>query len=283
MTDNRGKRPAEIFGYPIHDQSREARRVRSAHECPFKGRTCDKKSRLIDIPFGVCSAELNGQARALCADRFRQQGSLEGVPRVFENIAKHYFGDTDNIVVFPEVNLPNVGNVDYVIVRHKAMSPVVDDFVTVEFQADSTTGTGKLVEAMNDFIGGEDISGQSYQFGFNTYDSIKRAMTQLMNKGIVYEDWDTKCYWVMQDYIYQNLVRRYGFKKDGYSTDHSTRFALYDIVANEDRLELEPARFISTTVDEVYQAMRKNPRMPRKDRFVEKLNERLSLQLSMGK
>ena len=283
MTANRGKRPAEIFGYPIRDQTPEARRVRSAHQCPFKGRTCGKQSRLLDIPFGVCSAELNGQVRALCADRFTQQGSFAGVPRVFENIAKHHFGDTNNIVFFPEFKLPNVGNIDYVIVRHKAMSPVVDDFVAVEFQADSTTSTGRLVGAMNDFMGGEDVTGQSYQFGFNTYDSIKRAMTQLMNKGIVYETWGSKCYWVMQDYIYQNLVTRYGFKKDGYSPEHATRFALYDIVTNGERLDLEPTRFISTTVDEVYQAMRKNPRMPRKDHFVQRLNDRLRLELSLGK
>ena len=37
-----------------------------------------------------------------------------------------------------------------------------------------------------------------YKFGMNTYDSIKQAITQLMNKGIVYESWDTKCYWVIQ-------------------------------------------------------------------------------------
>ena len=104
-------------------------------------------------------------------------------------------------------------------------------------------------------------------------------MTQLMNKGIVYEAWGTKCYWVIQEYIYANLVSRYGFKTDGYDPAHASRFALYDIVPNRGRLTLRNTRFISTSVDEVYQAMRNNPGMPGKDAFVSGLNKKLQLTL----
>ena len=116
-----------------------------------------------------------------------------------------------------------------------------------------------------DFLAGRDVLEESYRFGMNTYDSIKRAITQLMNKGIVYEAWDTKCYWVIQEYIYSDLVRRFGFKEDGFSSEHASRFALYNIVPNQDRLALAPARFVSTSVDEVYQAMRNNRALPPKD------------------
>jgi hypothetical protein len=115
----------------------------------------------------------------------------------------------------------------------------------------------------------------------NTYDTIKRAITQLMNKGIVYETWDTKCYWVIQEYIYGNLVNRYGFKEDGFSPRHASRFALYNLVHKDDRLTLSPSRFISTTVDEVYQAMRNNPALPSKDKFVQHLNTKLQVRLSV--
>ena len=160
------------------------------------------------------------------------------------------------------------------------MQAEVDDFVSVEFQSDSTTYTGRLVQAIQDFFAGHDASSQSYQFGMNTYDSIKRAMTQLMNKGIVYEAWDTKCYWVIQEYIYANLVSRYGFKTDGYDPGHASRFALYDLVPNRGRLTLTPTRYISTSVDEVYRAMRNNPALPGKDAFVDGLNRKLKLRLS---
>jgi hypothetical protein len=281
MAENAGNRPAEIFGYPIWNRSREAQDVRKRHWCPFWGRRCDKKSRLIDFPFGVCSAEHSGELYAICPHRFEEEGSIEGVSKVLEDIALHYFGDFNNTIVFSEVRLPNVGSIDYVLVRHKPMKPEVEDFVSVEFQSDSTTNTGGLVQGIRDFFQERDLQAQSYKFGMNTYDSIKRAITQLMNKGIVYETWNTNCYWVIQEYICANLVSRYGFKADGFSPGHASRFALYNLVSNGDRLALSSSRFISTTVDEVYQAMRNNPGIPSKDKFVQYLNAKLRLRLSV--
>lgn len=134
---------------------------------------------------------------------------------------------------------------------------------------------------MRYFLEGNDIQSQSHKFGINTYDSIKRAVTQLINKGIVYELWDTKCYWVIQEYIYTNLVKRYGFKEGGFSAADASRFALYDFVRKGDILSLKRTRFVSTTVEEVYQAMRNNPGVPNKDDFVNRLNSKLRLELSL--
>ena len=205
MTSSPGNRPAEIFGFPSANREDSAEEVRRRHWCPFMQSACNKKSRLLDFPFGVCTVEHGGGIRAVCPHRFDERGTLEGVPIVLENIANHYFGDINNTVIFSELALPGVGRIDYVIVRHKPMTREVDDFTTVEIQSDSTTSTGKLVEGMRDFQQGIDVSLKSYGFNMNTYDSIKRAITQLMNKGIVYEHWGTKCYWVIQEYIYANL------------------------------------------------------------------------------
>ena len=281
MSENPANRPSEIFGYPTWNQSEEAQDARRSHWCPFQERTCNKKSRLIDFPFGVCSAQHGTGIHAICPHRFDEPGSIEGVPKVLEDIALHYFGGFDNTVVFSEVRLPNVGNIDHVLVRHKPMKPEVEDFVSVEFQSDSTTSTGGLVQGIREFSEGHDINSRSYRFGMNTYDSIKRAITQLMNKGLVYEAWDAKCYWVIQEYIYENLVDRYGFKSHGFSSSHASRFALYDLVPVGDSVDLKSTRFVSTTVDEVYQAMRKNPGMPTKDDFVSSLNAKLRLKLSV--
>ena len=281
MQESAGNRPSEIFGYPVWDQSPQARDARLRHWCPFQGQTCNKKSRMIDFPFGVCSARHGDGLRAICPHRFDEPGSLEGVSRVLEDIALHYFGELDNVVAFPEVRLPNVGNIDHVLVRHKPMKPEVDDFVSVEYQSDSTTSTGGLVQAIREFSEGQDVNARAYRFGMNTYDSIKRAITQLMNKGIVYEAWGSKCYWVIQEYIYANLVSRYGFKTGDYSPDAASRFALYDLVPDGDSVTLELSRFVSATVDEVYQAMRNNPGMPQKDDFVIRLNAKLRLGLNV--
>jgi hypothetical protein len=281
MKNKTGNRPAEIFGYPIGNQSDEAQVIRQKYQCPFVDKECNKKSRLIDYPFGVCSVEHHGKIYAVCPRRFEEQGAIEKIPRALEDIALHYFDDFNNVIPFPEIKLPNVGTIDYVLVRHKPMKAEVDDFVTVEFQTDSTTGTGKLVQGMRDFVAGHDVQGQAYQFGMNTYDTIKRSMTQLLNKGIVYEAWGIKCYWVIQEYIYANLVNRYGFKQEGYLSEHASRFALYDFVRENNRLTLAPTRFVSTTVDEIFQAMRNNPGLPGKDKFVKVLNTKLQAKLSV--
>jgi hypothetical protein len=281
MAQSSGNRPAEIFGYPIWNKSKEAQRVRKEHWCPFVNARCNKRSQLIGYPFGVCAVEHHGRINTTCPRRFEERGTIEGIPRVLEDIALHYFGDFNNVIPFPEVKLPNVGTIDYVLVRHKPMKAEVDDFVTVEFQTDSTTGTGQIVQGLRDFVAGRDVQKQSYQFGMNTYDTIKRSITQLLNKGIVYEAWGIKCYWVIQEYIYANLVNRYGLKKDGYSPEHASRFALYNLVRRDNRLTLAPSRFVSTTVDEVYHAMKSNPGLPDKDKFVNILNAKLHAKLSV--
>ena len=133
---------------------------------------------------------------------------------------------------------------------------------------------------MRDFQNGYDLSANSYGFSMNTYDSIKRAITQLMNKGIVYEHWGTKCYWVIQEYIYANLVYRYGFKNEGFTPEDSSIFALYDLSPNGGGLSLTPTRYVSTSVEEVYRAMRYSRAMPQKDDFVRRLNAELRLKLN---
>lgn len=186
MVDNRGNRPAEVFGYPIHDRSPKAEAIRDNYWCPFVSARCNKKSRLIDYPFGVCTVEHHNEVYSVCPRRFEEQGNSEGIPQVLEDIAIHYFGDLSNVIYFSEVKLPNVGSIDFVLVRHKPMKAEIDDFVPVEFQTDSTTGTGQLVQGLKDFMKGDDIRERRYAFGLNTYDTIKRSMTQLFNKGIVF-------------------------------------------------------------------------------------------------
>lgn len=281
MITNRGNRPAEVFGYAIKDRSSSAQKARQSYWCPFANRQCHKKSRLIDYPFGVCSVQHHESFYAICPVRFEEEDASLHAPRVFVDIAKHYFGDTSNVLPFAEVRLPHIGTIDFVLVRHKPMKPKIDDFVMVEFQTDSTTGTGELVRGLKEFMSGAEIMTRKYRFGMNTYDTIKRSMTQLLNKGIVYEAWGIKGYWVIQEYIYENLVRRYGFKHDGYSPIDSTRFALYDLKQQQKGITLAPTRYISTSVDEVYQAMKHNPNLPDKQQFIDVLQTKLKARLSL--
>jgi hypothetical protein len=93
--------------------------------------------------------------------------------------------------------------------------------------------------------------------------------------------WGAKCYWVIEEYIYANLVKRYGVRNDGYAPEPASRFALYTLEPSDDRLTLTPRRYVSMTVEEMYQAMRNNPDLPNKEQFVQVLNAKLRAKLGV--
>jgi len=77
---------------------------------------------------------------------------------------------------FTEVGLPGIGNFDFVIVKHKPLSNIVDDFAVIEFQTGQTTSTGKLVDGFKKFMkDGFLKSDVTYNFGVNSYDIWKRT------------------------------------------------------------------------------------------------------------
>ena len=263
------KRPAEVFGHPIDVDSEEAKSHRKKYLCPFMGRRCDKQSRLIRYPMGVCSVQYGDQVIALSPTRFLQDDL------VFKDIADHYFKSRNEILVFSEVRLEDVGNFDFVMVKHKPLSSTIEDFVVVEFQTGQTTSTGKLVQALKEFMKGEQISGRTYGFGLNFADIWKRSFTQILNKGIVLEKWGQKIYWVVQEPVFQDLAHRYSLQDMDYNQTHSTVFALYDLKRSGQRFELYRTRFLSSSTDSLFDAFRHNPNIPSKDAFVEKLVHRM--------
>jgi len=197
------KHPAEVFGYPIDDRSSAAQSSRDRHWCPFVNKHCDKKTRLLPYPMGVCSVRYGDSIIALSPQRFLQDRT------VFLDIADHHFGARNDILLFEEVSVPTalaLGRFDFVLARHKPLSSEIDDFVIIEMQTGQTTSTGGLVNALDDFMQGKEIEGRSYPFGLNLADIWKRAFTQVLTKGIVAERWGHKIYWVVQEPVYQDLL-----------------------------------------------------------------------------
>ena len=244
-------RPAEIFGYLIDNKTAEARRACEKHWCPFTERLCDKTSRSIVYPLGICTISRGDMFYAICPHRFEEKGSIEGIPLAEENIALHYFGELKNLVTFSEMKLPNYGTINFVIARHKPFKAEIDDFIPVELRA------------------------------FSPENTARRFLAQVFDKGIVYENWGVKSYWVIQEYIYANLVKRYGLKQEGYSEEHASRFALQEFSSAGNKLSLQSTRIVSTSVDEIYRSMRSNSGLPNKGQFVAALNEKLKARLSL--
>lgn len=260
--------PAEVFGYPVEIRSAEAENSRRRHCCPFVGDVCNKRSRLVTYPMDVCSVYVNGCVMAVCPRRF-----LEG-KTVFRDIALDYFGSTNNLLLFSEVKLRGIGSFDYVLIRHKPMSSEIEDFVIIEFQTDQTTGTGKLVQALEDFMQGKDVTAAHYSFGMNTYDTLKRSYTQMLNKGVAMEYWGQQIYWVLQRHVFDNLLERYQPAFTPGSSDKNV-FAIYDLVRETEAYALVFQEFVSASVDALFAALRQNPNVPEKSDFVAALQARV--------
>lgn len=263
------KYPSEIFGYPYSNTSKKATDIRSKHWCPFVDKICYKQSRLIGYPFGVCSAHFNNDEVALCPRRF-----LDG-HAVFTDIAQHHFKTINDILVFPEIRLKDIGSFDFVMVKHKPMSFEIEDFVAIEFQTGQTTGTGKLVEGLKDYLARKSVSEKSYGFGLNLADVWKRSFTQILNKGVIMENWRKKIYWVVQEPVYKYLETRYNLKSLDLQPDHSTVFALYDLQRTPEMFELVASRKVSASMDRLFAAFRNNTVMPSVEEFVAALKRKI--------
>jgi len=263
------KYPSEMFGYPHSTKTGEATDARRKHWCPFVDKVCYKQSRLIKYPFGVCSAHVNGNEIALCPRRFLEDHT------VFTDIALHHFKTVHDILVFREIGLENVGNFDFVMVKHKPMTLEVDDFIAIEFQTGQTTGTGKLVQGLKDYVNGIDVSQKTYGFGLNLYDVWKRTFTQILNKGVIMENWGKKIFWVVQEPVYKNFETRYNLQNLEYHPEHSTVFALYDLKGSGETFNLLASRKTSASIDQLFGAFRNNPNIPSITTFHDSLKRKI--------
>lgn len=269
------KHPSEIFGYPFNTNSDHAKKDRKRYRCPFIGEKCNKQSRLIRYPMGVCSVRYADDIIALCPRRFLQENT------VFKNIADHYFKTRNDLVLFSEISLSETGTFDYVMVKHKPFSADIEDFVVIEFQTCQTTGTGNLVQALRDFLKGEDIEGRSYRFGLNLADIWKRSFTQILNKGIVLENWGHKIYWVVQEPVYRDFMNRYNLDYMTYNDEHTTVFLICDLKKEAEKYVLFQTKIESSTISDLFKAFRNNPNIPSKDTFINKLQIKLKAKMAL--
>ncbi len=268
------KNPNEIFAYSVNNRNKTVKKARKRHYCRFIEKICDKKSRLINYPMGVCSVNYGDSKPIICPHRFLEDNI------VFKNICKSAFGTIDNILLFSEVRLTGVGTFDFVLIKHKPISNEIEDFCVVEFQSDSTTGTGKLVHALKDFINGANVIKKSYAFGMNTYNTIKLSYMQMLVKGQVMEAWDKNIYWVMQEFVFANMVNRFKLKDLQLDNKLNTHYHIYDLDKNKDIDKLILKRKQSTTVANLITAFT-HQQTPSIDKFLNKLEEKIKLKVGL--
>lgn len=193
------------------------------------------------------------------------------------------FGTTDNVLLFEEVRLIGVGTFDFVLIKHKPISSQIEDFCIVEFQSNSTTGTGKLVNALNDFMEGKNTN-KSYSFGMNTYNTIKLSYIQMIIKGQVMESWNKKIFWIMQDFVYDNMVSRFNLGDLDLDEKDNSHYHIYDLVPgsnNENIYNLKLKGEKSTNVSKLIKGLIDQP-TPSIDKFVSNLEKKIELKLGLA-
>lgn len=262
--------PNEIFSFPVEKQTKQAVQDNKKHFCRFLNAQCDKQSRIIPYPMGVCSVNHGNHKPIICPHRFLEDNL------VFHDVAQNAFGSVNDVLLFSEVKLNNVGSFDFVLVKHKPISSKIDDFCIVEFQSDSTTGTGKLVDALKDFVSGDNVLEKSYAFGLNTYNTIKLSYIQMLIKGQVMEKWNKQIYWILQKYVFDNMVNRFKLKEMDFDETDKTKFFIYDIFENKDFYNLRLIERKSSTVSNLLKAFTDQP-TPSLDDFMKILESKIKL------
>jgi hypothetical protein len=198
----------EIFGYPPECDTPEARDAREHRRCPFKGGECTKLKQAART--AICSVRYKAEgfesetAWATCANRLAAE--LPGViPLAFPDRAA-------DARLVREVKIKDPAlSFDGVVVVVEPDGTV--EFAGIEAQAIDTRGGAvhPLWQAYAD--GAPDNWASYYQgkrptFGVNSANVWKRLLPQIINKGRMYVDWETKLYVIVQGTLLQFIRRR---------------------------------------------------------------------------
>lgn len=236
---------AEVFGFPIDNESERAKRYRDNKLCPFNNIVSNCTKNSIEFPLGVCSLHHKGKPVIICPIRFREDWSI------ISDAAGFIFDKKATWTHVGEVRLKDkhgksAGNIDYVLVSYDDKGRVVD-FGSLEVQAVYISGnltgpfTAYLENPSSDFTWT-----QAFKFPKPDYlsSSRKRLIPQIIAKGSILNQWKKKQVVALQTSFYNTLPELPEFDKS--KSDFA--FFLYDLVAvkKSKTLELKLQRVVYT-------------------------------------
>ncbi len=197
---------AEVFGFPITNQSDRARRYVHNKLCPFNNvvSTCTKNS--IEFPLGVCSLFHKGQPVIICPVRFREDW------KIISDAASLVFNQGETWTHIGEVRLKDrnnksAGNIDYVLVSYDDKGQILE-FASLEVQAvyisGNLTGVFKayLENPSPDYSEIVPLKSPNPDF---LSSSRKRLIPQIVAKGSILNQWKKKQLVALQSVFYETL------------------------------------------------------------------------------
>ena len=185
----------EVFGFPIEDQSPEAKRHRTDRLCPFNNLVPSCTKDKVEDPLGVCSIYEGKRPTIVCPVRFRERW------RIVSDAADFIFPAKTKWTSLTEVRLKDstgksAGNIDVVLVSYDDQEKVVD-FGSLEVQGVYISGNLRrpfehymkdpATNAGMDWRKEKNYPGADYLSS-----SRKRLAPQLIYKGGIFHSWGKK-------------------------------------------------------------------------------------------
>lgn len=236
---------AEVFGFPIDNQSERAVRYRENKLCPFNNIVSNCTKNSIEFPLGVCSLNHKDRPVIICPVRFREDW------KIVSDAAAFIFDKKTAWTHVGEVRLKDkfgksAGNIDYVLVSYDDKGRVLD-FGSLEVQAVYISGnltgpfTAYLDSPTSDFNWA-----QAFKYPKPDYlsSSRKRLIPQIIAKGSILNQWNKKQVIALQTAFYNTLPTLPEVAKE----ESDFAFFLYDLTSTyqEKNLELQLSRIVYT-------------------------------------
>lgn len=239
---------AEVFGFPISNESERAIRYRENKLCPFNNIVSNCTKNSLEFPLGVCSLYHKNEPIIICPVRFREDWTI------ISDAAGFIFEKDENWTHVGEVKLTDrygkaTGNIDYVLVSYDKYGKVMD-FGSLEVQA--VYISGNLTGPFSSYIEKPEknfVWHNALKYPKPDYlsSSRKRLIPQIIAKGSILNQWNKKQAVALQTSFFDTLPKLPEVDKS--SSDFA--FFLYDLVNKEGNFELKLKRIIYTKFKEV--------------------------------
>lgn len=270
---------AEVFGFPITNQTRDAKRYRNNRLCPFNNKVPNCTKDKANAPLGVCSVLHDGQAVITCPVRFREQWIIA------EDAAAFFFPVGSTWTSLSEVRLKDVngesaGNIDVVLVSYDETGRLTD-FGALEVQA--VYISGNVRNPFEFFMDNPvtnanmDWSGQkNYPHPDFLSSSRKRLAPQLLFKGGILNAWRKKSAVALDRCFFETLP-----ELDSVDAELAEiAWLVYDLVLdpNTNRYSLQKVKTVYTMFSDSLRQFTV-PKPGRVDDFISVLQEKLAEKL----
>ncbi|MFH0989008.1 MAG: NotI family restriction endonuclease [bacterium] len=237
---------AEVFGFPIDNQTPEAERYRKNKLCPFNNKVPSCTKDKANEPLGVCSIIEEDQPIITCPIRFRNDWLI------VEDAAQFFFKGDSAWTSIAEVRLTDkdgntTGNIDLVLISYDGHGRVLD-FGSLEIQA--VYISGNIRRPFEQFM----ITRQrSTVFSWNgpnfpkadfLSSSRKRLAPQMLYKGGILKAWGKKQAVALQTSFFETLPKL----KEAPASKADIAWMLYDLKLDKknNRLKLTQNKIIYT-------------------------------------